>query len=131
MKTRALLPSLLLTGAALATGAAAQTDRAELERKFEAMVGNARLVGQYSVIGANGAAMSGPRPDEYAVSRLERAAEGHWVFNVSMSAGPTQQTMPVPVTVEWAGDTPMITMTEQTIPGLGTFSARVLFYDGL
>jgi hypothetical protein len=39
--------------------------------------------------------------------------------------------MPVPVTIEWAGDTPMITLTEQTVEGLGTFSARVLLYDGL
>ena len=65
------------------------------------------------------------------MSRLERDAEGRWVFNVSMSYGTQQHTMPVPVTIEWAGDTPMITMTEQTIPGLGTFTARVLLYDGL
>ena len=65
------------------------------------------------------------------MSRLERDAQGRWVFNVSMSYGTQQHTMPVPVTIEWAGDTPMITMTEQTVEGLGTFTARVLLYDGL
>jgi hypothetical protein len=28
----------------------------------------------------------------------------------------------------WAGDTPIIEMTDVTIPRLGTFSARVFFY---
>jgi hypothetical protein len=136
MNARTLLVSVLMAVAAALTPSPApaqadQADQAELERKFEAMVGNARLVGQFSVVGANGATMGGARPDEYAVSRLERDAEGRWIFNVSMTAGPQGQTIPVPVTVEWAGSTPMITMTEQTIPGLGTFSARVLFHDGL
>ena len=85
-----------------------------------------------SVLGRRRAgAAPAPQPEQYAVSRLERDAEGRWVFNVSMSYAAQQHTMPVPVTIEWAGDTPMITMTEQTIPGLGTFSARVLLYDGL
>ncbi|HVR28759.1 MAG TPA: hypothetical protein VMS86_04430, partial [Thermoanaerobaculia bacterium] len=48
-----------------------------------------------------------------------------------MSYGTQEHTLPVPVAIEWAGSTPMITMTEQTVPGLGTFTARVLLYDGL
>ena len=102
----------------------------EREQKLHAMLEGASLVGQFSVVGTPGAAPP-PQPEQYAVSRLERDAEGRWVFNVSMSYAAQQHTMPVPVTIEWAGDTPMITMTEQTIPGLGTFSARVLLYDGL
>jgi hypothetical protein len=35
----------------------------------------------------------------------------------------------VPVQVKWAGNTPVITVDSVTIPGLGTFSARVLL-DG-
>jgi len=126
MKT--LLVSLTL--AAAAAGAGAQEDRAELERRLHETLDGARLVGQFTVVGADGASRP-PQAEQYAVSRLERDAEGRWVFNVSMSYAAQQQTMPVPVAIEWAGDTPMITLTEQTIPGLGTFSARVLLYDGL
>jgi hypothetical protein len=37
----------------------------------------------------------------------------------------------VPVEVRWAGDTPMIQVSDLSIPGLGDeFSARVLFYQG-
>ena len=123
------LVSLLAAAAIVAAPGVAQTDAAEREQKLHAMLEGARLVGQFSVVGM--ANTPPPQPEQYAVSRLERDAEGRWVFNVSMSYASQQHTMPVPVTIEWAGDTPMITLTEQTIPGLGTFSARVLIYDGL
>ena len=125
----AALLGLLVTATIVAAPATAQTDPAEREEKLHAMLEGARLVGQFSVVGT--ANTPPPQAEQYAVSRLERDAEGRWVFNVSMSYATQQHTMPVPVTIEWAGDTPMITLTEETIPGLGTFSARVLLYDGL
>jgi hypothetical protein len=36
--------------------------------------------------------------------------------------------VPVPVKVLWAEDTPMISLTDAAIPGLGTFSARIVFF---
>jgi hypothetical protein len=128
MKTRlTLFATLAIT---IAAAAAAQDGRAELERRLQETLDGARLVGQFDVVGADGVSRQ-PQSEQYAVSQLARDAEGRWVFNVSMSYGTQQHTMPVPVTIEWAGDTPMITMTEQTVEGLGTFTARVLLYDGL
>jgi len=37
--------------------------------------------------------------------------------------------VPVPVQVKWAGDTPVIILDKVTIPGMGTYSARVLVYE--
>jgi hypothetical protein len=125
------LALVLATALIAATGAAAQSDPTELEKKLHTLLEGARLVGQFSVVGADGAINRPPQADQYAVSRLERDADGRWIFNVSMSYGTQQHTLPVPVTIEWAGDTPMITMTEQTVEGLGTFTARVLLYEGL
>ena len=34
----------------------------------------------------------------------------------------------MPLTVLWAGKTPVITLDDLKLPGLGTFSARVLFH---
>ena len=34
----------------------------------------------------------------------------------------------VTVTMRWIGDTPMITITDLTIPSLGTFTSRVIFH---
>ena len=125
------LAALGLTAAVAVQEAAAPAPNPDLERQLQETLDGARLVGQFTVVGADGAAARPPQVDQYAVSNLERDAEGRWVFNVSMSYGAQQHTLPVPVTIEWAGDTPMITMTEQTIPGLGTFTARVLLHDGL
>ena len=36
-------------------------------------------------------------------------------------------TLPIVVTMVWAGDTPMITLTDFAIPSMGTFTARVFF----
>ena len=33
--------------------------------------------------------------------------------------------------MKWAENTPVITLSELAIPGLGTFSARVVVHDGL
>jgi hypothetical protein len=46
-----------------------------------------------------------------------------------MQCGTVDLSLPLPITVEWAGDTPVITLTQYQIPGLGSFSARVLFYE--
>ena len=38
-------------------------------------------------------------------------------------------TLPVTVPIIWAGDTPMVSITDVSIPGLGDgFTARVFFY---
>jgi hypothetical protein len=33
--------------------------------------------------------------------------------------------VPIPLIVRWAGDTPVITLTDLTIPGVGTFTTRL------
>ena len=38
-------------------------------------------------------------------------------------------TVPVPVRIQWAGKTPVITLDRVAIPGLGTFDARVVIHD--
>jgi hypothetical protein len=43
--------------------------------------------------------------------------------------GDKDVTVPIPLEIKWAGDTPVITLTDLAIPGLGTFTARVLIYD--
>jgi hypothetical protein len=39
-------------------------------------------------------------------------------------------TLPIPLEIKWAGDTPVITLTKLAIPGLGTFTSRVVIYEG-
>ena len=47
-----------------------------------------------------------------------------------MRHGTTDVTLPVTVPMRWIDDTPMVMLTDLSIPALGTFTARVFFYDG-
>ena len=53
-----------------------------------------------------------------------------WRFEARVKYGNTDVTLPMVLPVEWAGDTPMVSITDFAIPGLGDeFGARVVFYD--
>ena len=93
------------------------------------MMQGARMKGQFNVVGPQG--QSPAQIDLYMVSELSRGEENQWIFNYSMSFNQDQKMSPIPVEVLWAGETPVLTMTDQEIPGLqGKFSARLLIHDG-
>ena len=52
------------------------------------------------------------------------------MFTVRIKYGKLDTKLPVTVPLLWAGETPMVSLTDASIPGLGEgFSARVLFHD--
>ena len=84
---------------------------------------NVSLVGTFTVDGRE----QGPaHPDRYDISRVDKVGPDQWRFVAHLSQGGVS--LPVVTTLLWAGDTPMISMTDVTIPTLGTFTARVFFY---
>ena len=50
------------------------------------------------------------------------------LFQAHIQYGKTDIKVPIPLTILWAGDTPMISMTDFSIPGMGTFTTRIFFY---
>ena len=68
------------------------------------------------------------RPDSYKISSVTKLAGGIWTVNAEIPRKDGSVTIPVPLRVEWAGDTPVMQLTDATLPGLGTFTARILFY---
>ncbi|MEM1246475.1 MAG: hypothetical protein AAGA81_00980 [Acidobacteriota bacterium] len=69
--------------------------------------------------------------DLYEISSVTKLDGNRWRFNVRMKYMNVDVTLPVVVPIEWAGDTPMVSITDFEIPGLGNeFGARVVFYDG-
>jgi hypothetical protein len=94
------------------------------ERAFQESLSPATLVGQFTVGNKTGAS-----EDRYRIEGVTRLTQKTWLFRAYIGPKSTIA-IPIPVTVEWAGDTPVITVTELTIPGMGTFTARVLFYRG-
>lgn len=106
---------------------AAPLDKAKLIEEFEKSISEATLVGYFTTTGKEDAGMKAERYLLGKVKKL-RGDNDRWVFNYQYGAeGPN---IPLPLEIKWAGDTPVITLTDMAIPGVGTFSARVLFYRG-
>jgi hypothetical protein len=98
--------------------------KADMEKRFQAMMSGVTLVGHSATPGQDG--VSGE--ERYVIDKVTKLAGDTWMFEARMQYGGHDFPVPVPVQIEWAGDTPVITLTDLTIPGLGTFTARVLLY---
>lgn len=98
----------------------------DAERAFVERMNGASLVGQFTVAGREDRA---GRPERYDISGVEKVGEDQWRFNSRIRYGSIDTTAPVVVPMRFVGDTPMISMTDLTIPGMGTFTVRLFFYD--
>lgn len=126
--------------------AAAMTQE-ELEREFAETMSGSTLVGSFTSIkfgaaeenaeeeagkeGAkNGKAPAPPKlkQDRYTLGKVAKLKDDLWLFESRIQYGDHDVTLPLTITVKWAGDTPVISLSDLTIPGLGTFSARILVY---
>ncbi len=103
----------------------AATRQERLEAVFAEMLSGAELVGSYTTDGQEG---EPPAEERYEISRVQKAPSGKWLFLVRVQFGEVDVNLPMSLDVEWADDTPVISLTNLTLPGLGTFSSRVLFY---
>jgi hypothetical protein len=93
--------------------------------RFAAMMKGVRLVGSFTRDDDESAT---PRQEEYEIAGATKIGAGDgWLVMARIRYGSVDVTVPVPVEVKWAGETPVITLDDVTIPGLGTFSSRVLF----
>lgn len=114
-------PALLLVASCSRQDPA--SEQARLEREFEQTLSGAVLSGQYTAAGRTGS-------DRYTISKVTHVKGDLWLIHTRIQYGDHDVSVPVPVSVKWAGDTPVITLTDVGIPGLGTFTARVLIYRG-
>ncbi|MFO0977538.1 MAG: hypothetical protein U0996_14150 [Planctomycetaceae bacterium] len=100
------------------------------EKAFSASMENCTLVGSFTVDGKENKDDKEPlKAERYEIESAVKANDNIWIFTVRIKYGNLDTKLPVSVPLEWAGDTPMVTLTDAAIPGLGEgFSARVLFY---
>ena len=101
-------------------------DQAALEQEFQESMSGATLVGYFTTNGKeNGGTL---KEEKYRLKTVKKLQNDYWLFEYQY--GDEGKTIPLSLQVKWAGDTPVITLTDLTIPGVGTFTARVLFYRG-
>ena len=106
-----------------------------LEQAFEESMRGAVLDGHFTVFqgeGANPAGAEGEpvklRSERYEIEKAVKLAGDVWTFHARIQFGDKDVTLPVPVTLTWAGDTPVVGVTDLGLPGLGSYTARVVFY---
>lgn len=104
---------------------ASEAAREKRERAFTEMLANVDLIGTYT----QNEAGKESKKERYTIYRVVKIpGQDHlWRFDVRMQFGSVDLRLPLPLTVRWAQDTPMVILDDTKIPGLGTFSAKVLF----
>ena len=96
-----------------------------LDHKFEEMMKGVTLVGRSSSLSSD--RISGE--ERYVIDGLSKLAGDTWLLRTRLQCcGSSEVPVPLPVTIKWAGDTPVITLTDLSIPGMGTYTARVVLY---
>lgn len=117
----------------------AEGDRqAELEKSFQDKMTGAVLKGIFQMTGPEGlmgkAPLSEPHAEKYTIESAKKLQGEHWLITARIQYADKDVSVPVPVRVIWAGDTPVITLDSINIPMIGRYSARVMvhgsFYAG-
>jgi hypothetical protein len=126
---RCLSTSLILAvGLGTSLADESQTpSKEELIKNLEQTLTGAKLTGRFTV---KGKADLAPAPEEYTITSARKLIDGdQWMITARIKYGNTDKSFPVPIDIKWAGTTPVMTLDKVTIPGLGTFSTRVVIHE--
>jgi len=126
MKRTLILAAIAIAALAiyvLIRGSAPQSE-VERNRAFTKSMSGVVLVGYSTRLNSEG--LSGE--ERYYIDSVTHVAGDTWMFQTRLQHNGRELPFPIPLTVKWAGDTPVITLTDLTIPGLGTYTARVVLY---
>ena len=93
----------------------------ELERGFAERMQNVVLTGHYTLKGRE---RRDDKPERYEITRVAKVGEHRWRFDVHMTYGSVDMTLPVVVPIRWAGDTPIVTLRTWSSQGSTVPSRR-------
>jgi len=101
-------------------------EKQKLYDLFEKKMTNVKFTGNFTVLGKQ---QDNLPKESYTIVSVKKLTAGElWLFTARVQFGGRDVTLPMPLQVQWAGTTPVITLTNVLIPGLGTFSSRVVIY---
>lgn len=103
-------------------------EQAAREEAFGKLMSGATLEGQFTARDRADGKMAN---DKYTLGKVSKVAgeKDLWNFETRIQYGGKDITVPIAVRVVWSGDTPVITLDKLTIPGAGTFTARVMIFN--
>jgi len=132
---RTLALGLFLTGVSLTARAdeapqpAATADAEPMtaeEQVFADLLTGADLVGSFTVDGQEGT----PKQDRYSITKAAKLKKNIWAIHARINYGEVDITVPVAVRVDWAGKTPVLSVADLKIPGLGSEFGSSILFDG-
>src|SRR5436190_13947110 len=100
----------------------------ELEKQFAQDLSGATLVGKFTEEKTPRPEPAQPKEDRYTLTKVQKLYGENWLFVARIQFGDKDVSVPIMLPVKWAGDTPVITVTDAKIPGMGTYTARVMIY---
>ncbi|MGD9720860.1 MAG: hypothetical protein AB7O59_14310 [Pirellulales bacterium] len=101
-------------------------DQEELDKKFAELMSGATLAGRFTTRDQTGEHPL--KEDRYTLGKVHKLENGLWSFETRIQYGDHDVKLPLALQVKWAGNTPVITLDNVLVPGLGTFTSRVLVY---
>jgi hypothetical protein len=101
-----------------------EPDRQAMEKELAERLSGARLTGFYMSDGQEGP----PKQDQYTIKKAEKGEGDKWVITAVMAYGKQSMAIPLEIPIVWAGDTPVISVTNLKIMGMGSYTARVMLY---
>ncbi len=111
------------------TDSTAIPEKAQLEQHFKETLTKSVFSGKWCLV--TDGALGEEHAEKYTVESANKIGSDLWLIYARVQYGKKDILVPVPVSVKWAGDTPVISITKLGIPGLGTYTARVVVYDSL
>jgi len=96
----------------------------DLERRFTERMRDVTLVGSFTIDGAEDRT---PRQDRYEIESVQKVDDDLWRFRAVVGTG--GGVIPVVAPLRWIGDTPLLMMTDASLPGMGRFTVRLFFYE--
>jgi hypothetical protein len=111
------------------TGGKAAPQQAEREAALSKMLSGATLEGSFTISGPGSDAAKLSR-EKYTLGDVKKVSGDIWQFPARIEYGGKDITLPIPLPVRWAGDTPVVVVDEVDLPGFGSVSARVMFFEG-
>jgi hypothetical protein len=88
---------------------------AELEGKFVATMSKATMTGRWCLI--QDGALTPEKEEKYTILGARKLEGDSWMIGTKMNYGGREIIAPIPVKVQWAGDTPVIIVEKMTVPG--------------
>ncbi|TWT88471.1 hypothetical protein Mal64_19530 [Pseudobythopirellula maris] len=107
----------------------------DAERALAATLSGAELVGHFTVDAAEPGAEPSLRSERYSLGEVRKLENGQWMLQTRIRYGENDVTIPITLPIDWvaaegANPTPVIVVDNVMFPGLGTYSARVMFHQG-